>query len=177
MEFVSMSILMLLFLAAIIGIGVWVSYEESLAWAAITWTTAISVMHFAFGISIFSTLGVLGALGLLFGYVCLGGLYTGLVLWPRWLRKRKNSIKEAYEKWNREPEDKRSDFYESLRYAEFTASNNKQRLATWTLMWVPSLVWDATHKPIIWVYENAYRSFGRLFDLVGKRTTSKILEE
>lgn len=114
-------------------------------------------------------------------YVALGGAYTALFLWPRWLISRQERIKNAYEQWckNRvelgEPVDSKELFFDSYHYREFKAANNKERLATWTMMWVFSLVWDATHKPLIWLYENIYHSFGRLFDRVGRKTSSKIL--
>jgi hypothetical protein len=178
MEFFTGTVLLLLFLAAMAGVGIWVSYEESIFWAAVTWIVGIGVLHYAFGISILSVVGVLGALGILLAYVFAGGLYTAFILWPRWLRSKEDDIVRHYKLWESRNPDGAMNFYDSSEFLlPYSASQNKQRLATWTMMWLFNAIWDITHRPIIWVYEKAYHSFGRLFDRLGKQTVSRILNK
>jgi hypothetical protein len=170
---------LVLVILVILGVSIWVSYEESLFWASVMWLCLVAVLHGIFGISLLSFVGIAGALGLLLAYVAVGGVYTAIFMWPRWLRKREDHIKRAYSEWFTKQSETAtvSDFYSSHLYSEFLAANNKQRLATWTLLWFSNFIWDITHRPLIWIYENAYNSFGRLFDSVGRRVTSKILEK
>lgn len=169
------TVLFILFIVSAIGFGTWVSYEESLFLAAITWVASLAILYWYFGITILSAVGILGAGAVILAYVFLGGLFTAFVLWPRWLNRKKDEIKQAHTLWSKSKVE--PDFYKSQYYYPFSAAGNKEKLATWTMLWVFTLIWDATHKPLIWTYEKAYRSFAKLFDQSGKKIVSRILEK
>lgn len=116
-------------------------------------------------------------------YVAAGSIYTGIWKWPDYIRGRSEHIEARYKEWS----DSRSsngtgktfdEFLDSSSYQTYyAASNNKERLSAWVLMWPFSLTWELARKPAKWAFNNVYAMLGDVFERVGKSTAKRMHEK
>lgn len=188
-------------LVAVLVVGVVIAETGAFYGGGVLIVAGILFAQYVLHISVWAFLWAnpLLILGYAILYVGLGGAYTAVWKWPDYLRSNSEEIKADFE---RAQDTKRfaferdkakptpegvekptkvvlitiEEFMDSSGYDKYRAKNNKALLATWTQMWIFALAWDLTHRPFIWIYEVVYDSFGRIFDIVGKRTTRNILK-
>jgi len=157
-----------------------ISAEVDSAFAsAFTFIGGFALLEFVLKISVFSVIAAnpLWAVGMLVFYVGIGAAYTGIWRWPEFIRKNQEKIMSAYQQWSMQRgsnQDNSFDaFLESSAY-DFNASDHKERLGTWVGLWPFSLTWEVSRKPAIWVWNNAYKSLGRVFQRISHNTARKI---
>lgn len=170
-----------LFVMAVLVGGVIVSEMDSFFAGTITFILTLSGFQL-FGYPIFAS--ILGnpifLLIFLAIYVAAGSAYAVFYRYPRFLKKSDDDIKERYRNYLRSERLEDNDeafeaFMDSAEYAKYRPGRNKDAIANWVLMWPWSLFWDLLHRPIIWVYNNAYIGIGQALDRVGKNITRKIV--
>jgi hypothetical protein len=84
------------------------------------------------------------------------------------------------EGWNRKGHDEKRDtsfetFLNSTSY-RFSVKNNKDRVASWVLLWPTSFAWELIHKPFIWLWDSVYYGLGKVFEKINHDQARKILE-
>ena len=134
-------------------------------------------------------------------YIAAGSLYAGYWRLPNFVRKNANIIQRDYESWKQdkirgdrrwaeavrdhikgEPEPKSTAdvsfdaFLDSTSY-RFKVRDNKDRVASWVLLWPCGLTWELMHKPFIWLWDSVYYGLGKAFERINRDTARKILEE
>jgi hypothetical protein len=175
-------------LMALVGVAVFVAAGilsaemDSALLSVATFVIGLLTLQFGFEIAVWSAFvaNPLLAVGAVIIYVALGAVYTAVWKWPDYIRKNKERIMSSYNDWARKKNQNNADnsfeaFLDSDSY-EYSASDHKERLATWTGMWPFSFVWDVSRRPAIWLWEVVYTSLGEAFQRISKRTARKIHE-
>ena len=161
------------------------------------------IAEFAFSIPIWASIVANPLMLVLYlaVYIAAGSLYAGFWKLPGFVRKNSSIIQRDYESWKK---DKfRSDnhwadkvrqhvkgdpeptptvdvsfdaFLDSDSY-RFKVRKNKDRVASWVLLWPCGVTWELMHKPFIWLWESVYYGLGEVFERINRDTARKILEE
>ena len=120
-------------------------------------------------------------------YGAIGAVYTALWRLPNYVKKNGDRIQSDYinwmrvqEDWNRKGHDEKrvvsfETFLNSTSY-RFSVKNNKDRVASWVLLWPTSFVWELMHKPFIWLWDSVYYGLGKVFEKINHDQARKILE-
>lgn len=146
-----------------------------------------AIAQFVFGIPIITSIitNPLMVIVYLIIYGAAGAAYAGFWRLPDFIRSRKKEIDRAYETFTADAERNRrtsdlpqSDisydtFLESSHYDKFTVSHNKDRVASWVLLWPFGILWELMHKPIRWVWNSVYYGLGEQFEKIGKAAAKK----
>lgn len=114
----------------------------------------------------------LGLMVLVYG--AIGAVYTGLWRWPLYIKSHHYDIEDKFKAWHRNHDGSFDEFLDSYEYSRYTASKNKDRLASYVLMWPFHFTWEIIHKPFIWVYNSVYVFLGSTFDRIGKYYAKKL---
>lgn len=121
-------------------------------------------------------------------YIGIGAAFTGLYLWPDYIKSFSIQIKQRFDSWLKDEygnvkggldndEDKYEKFLSSTYYeSKWHPTKNKNRLINWIFMWPFSALWVLSHKPIIWIYEKVYNNLGDWFVKIGKAVAKNILK-
>lgn len=178
-----------IFLLSFFVIGIIVSEYDNFAFGTLTLLTGLSVMQWVFGVPVWATFvsNPLIIMLALAAYVLIGSLYTGVWKFPNFVIKNKLNIQLSFENWIKinfpssskeqyinhlESEDNFEQFLDSPSYP-MSALKNKNRLASWVLMWPFALLWELSHKPAIWLWDIIYSNLGEVFQNVSKQTARK----
>lgn len=114
----------------------------------------------------------------LVGYTVVGVLYAVFIKYTRFLKKYESHIKSEWDRFKKDfPDSTHEDFMESSRYREFKPKSNVDRITAWVVLWPWGVLWDLTHRPFTFIYNNVYGITGRMLDSVGKRITKNMLEK
>ena len=121
-------------------------------------------------------------------YGAIGAVYTALWRLPKYIKRNADHIqrdydswKEDQEKWNRKLHDEVRDtsfqaFLNSNDY-RYSVKNNKDRVASWVLLWPTSLTWELIHQPFVFIWDNVYYGLGKVFEKINHDQAKKILEK
>lgn len=145
----------------------------------------ISIVLFFFGIWYFYDVNLVeNAFTVFLGLVAYflgGGLYTLFFSWPEWLEYRSKSIKSNYDEWKKgrkdDGTDLSKDFYDSYRYAEFTAARNYDTIAAMITTWIFDALWRVVSDPLSWAWRKTYEIFAGAYEKVSRRVVGRIIEE
>lgn len=110
-------------------------------------------------------------------YAAIGAVYTGLWRWPLFIKSHHYDIEDKFKSWHRNHEGTFDDYLDSYEYSKYTARNNKDRLASYVLMWPFHFTWEIIHKPFVWIYNFVYIFLGSTFDKIGKHYAKKLHSE
>lgn len=188
-----------LYLLVAFGSLLWASNTDSffmgLAVIAIAW----AVGEFIFSIPILASLVANPFLGIVYIglYGAFGALYTRMWKLPNFIKKNSNNIQSSYNHW-KDIRSRQSDkargmiqgekednpqvdvsfetFLNSDSY-KYSVRNNKDRVASWVLLWPTSLLWELSHKPFVWLWEQVYYGLGRVFEKANHDMARKVLEQ
>lgn len=161
------------------------------------------IAEFAFSIPIWTSIVANPLMLVLYlaVYIAAGSLYAGFWKLPGFVRKNSSIIQRDYESWKKdkfrsdnhwadkvrqhvkgEPEptptvDVSFDAFLDSDSYRFKVRNNKDRVASWVLLWPCGVTWELMHKPFIWLWESVYYGLGEVFERINRDTARKILEE
>jgi hypothetical protein len=194
-----------LYLLIVLGGLVWASETDSffigLGVIALAW----AVGEWVFNIPILASIAAnpLMLIVYLVLYVAVGAVYTRMWKLPNYINKNKENIQISYAAWadrkTREeldwkrkardvvmsPSEKDEKSTADVSFDTFLNSDsypysvrkNKDRVSSWVLLWPASIVWELSHKPFIWVWEQVYYGLGRVFERANHDMARKVLEE
>lgn len=118
-------------------------------------------------------------------YGAIGAVYTGLWRLPNYVKKNSAKIQSDYDSWksnedswNRKGVTRDTSFEAFLNSSSYSYSvkNNKDRVASWVLLWPTSLLWELIHKPFVWLWDSVYYGLGKVFENINHTQAKKILE-
>jgi hypothetical protein len=128
-------------------------------------------------------------------FIAIGAVFAGLWKLPEFLQKNSGRIQNDYLNWKENqikwsksrnypskdealtPLDLSYDtFLKSTAY-NYKIRDNKDRVASWVLLWPFGLAWDLIHKPFVWLWNFVYYGFGDIFERINIGIARKILEE
>lgn len=113
------------------------------------------------------------------GYLLLGVAYAGIWRWPDYIRSKADRIQEAFVAYCKDSNIKRTEeafreFTDSYRYKNyFGVGSNKERVSMWIMLWPFAMIWELSHRPIIWVWNNVYNMIGTSFTKIGINTARR----
>lgn len=137
-------------------------------------------------------------------YGAIGAVYTALWRLPNYVKKNADYIqndyrawKERQERWEREakkdtvtalefklmnkdlenPFDTSYETFLNSNSYNYSVKNNKDRVASWVLLWPTSLTWELIHKPFVFIWDNVYYGLGKVFEKINHNQAKKILEK
>lgn len=193
-----------LYLLVTLGSVIWASETDSflvgigvilIAWAVGEWVFGIPILA-----SIIANPFMLIVYAVL--YIAVGSIYTRLWKLPNFVKKNSDRIQSDYASW-KDTKTRRNDmdwrdkargmiqgeveekeqvdvsfetFLNSSSY-KYSVRNNKDRVASWVMLWPASITWELSHKPFIWAWEQVYYGLGRVFEKANHDMARKILEE
>lgn len=178
------------FLLCFIFLGIVVSAYDNFSLGTIMIISWLALLQWIFDVPVWTTITnnpfiIVVAITV---YVLCGTLYTGLWKFPNFVKKNKLKIQLAFENWVRnnfkntidkqvyithlQSDDNFNAFLDSSSYP-MSASNNKNRLASWVLMWPFALALELSYKPAMWLWEIVYNNLGEVFQQVSKNTALK----
>lgn len=179
-----------IFLLAFLAIGIIVSEYDNFAMGTITLIAGLSLLQWVFGVPVWAAIVSNPFIIVLFAivYIVCGSLFTGFWKFPNFVNKNKLNIQLAFESWIKinSPSSSKEEYVDKLKSEEkfeqfldstsypMSASKNKNRLASWVLMWPFALLWELSHKPAIWLWELVYYNLGEVFQHVSKNAARKI---
>lgn len=120
-------------------------------------------------------------------YGAIGAVYTALWRLPNYVKKNANYIQNDYNSWKEDRQKRNSkghnevldtsyDAFLNSAYYNYSVKNNKDRVASWVLLWPTSLTWELIHKPFVFIWDNVYYGLGKVFEKVNHDYAKKILE-
>jgi hypothetical protein len=172
-----------IFMLAFIVVGVIANELDSFFMSAATLLIGFVGLQWMFGLPIWQTIAANPFVLILYiaVYVAVGSLITGLWSWPNYIREHAKDIDYAFEEYVRSQkrgghEVTFDQFLDSRSY-EFRASNRKDQLAAWVMMWPFGLLWDLIHRPARWIWNAVYYNLGDVFETISKYTARKIHEK
>lgn len=196
---------MILFEAMLISAGgLWLGLFGLLVLSGILWASSVDsfilgtavifvslvVAQFLFAIPVWAALTANPFMMIVYVvfYGAIGAVYTALWRLPKYIKRNADHIqrdydrwKEDQEKWNRKLHDEARDtsfqaFLNSNDY-RYSVKNNKDRVASWVLLWPTSLTWELIHQPFVFIWDNVYYGLGKVFEKINHDQAKKILEK
>lgn len=139
-------------------------------------------------------------------YTAIGAVYAAMWKVPNFVKRNKDHIQIEYKNWKdsalyKEKDRKKVSYLSKVAvgddqpientksidvsYETFLASpyytysirQNKDRVASWVLLWPFGMIWELSHKPFIWLWNSVYYSLGKVFEKINSEAAKKILEE
>lgn len=170
-----MELFLAIFVLLVIIAGISFSETHSFFGGTVTLIMTILGAEYIFGYNVIDSIvaNPFIILFIILLYVVAGSAYTAFWKWPNYIQSKSNDIEEDFRKWSqRDPKKTFDSFLESSNYS-YKASNNKERLSVWVMMWPFSVFWELSHKPAFWLWTNVYNTLGNLFESVGKNAAIK----
>ena len=168
-----------IFALIILVAGIWSAEFDSFFGGTATLLIGLLGADFIFGYPVIASIignPLIGILAIAL-YVIVGSAYTGIWKWPDYIRGKATDIENSFMDWIlKNKEGTFDDFLDSSFYDKYRASNNKERLSAWVLMWPFSMFWELARKPAIWAFNTSYTMLGSMFESVGKSTAKKMHE-
>lgn len=193
-----------LYLLIAFGSLIWASETDSFFVGIGVLMVAWAIGEWVFGIPILASIIANPLMLIVYGvlYIAFGSLYTRMWKLPNYIRKNSSAIQRSYENWkdlvtrqhSMDWRDKIRDtlpgekaekqavdvsfdrFLNSDSY-EYSVRKNKDRVASWVLLWPASIVWELSHKPFVWAWEKVYYGIGRVLEKANHDMARKVLEE
>lgn len=169
-----------LFVLLFIVSGIFSAETDSFFAGSLTFIIGLSSLDLFFNFPVWETvvsnpLSILLFLGL---YVVAGSVYAGFWRWTRFIKEHSDVINDGFVRWSKSENKQRTSenfelYLESSSY-HFSASNHKQKFATWIMLWPFGLLWDLAHRPARWLFNTLYFNLGTIFDKIGKRTARNL---
>ena len=193
-----------LYVFILIGTLFWASEIDSFIIGTSVLIVGFAVGQFALKLPLYAMLAAnpLLAIAYIVIHIAVGALYTSMWRLPVYIRKNGSIIQTQYNEWKDRitrdadrvyREENRGNyqanksekpvidtsfdtFLNSSSY-RFAVRNNKDRVASWVLLWPVDLVWEMIHKPFIWLWDMVYYGLGDVLERINKNIARKILEE
>lgn len=195
-----------LFSLILFGSLVWASERDSFFLGTAVILIGLVVAEFVFSIPVWSAIVANPLLLLLYAavYIAVGSLYAGMWRLPNYIRKNADRIQSDYMSWKDRltlnhsrslrdtlrdkisPADNEAnlpgvdvsyDAFLSSGSYNYSVRHNKDRIASWVLLWPAGVTWELMHKPFIWLWESVYYGLGEVFERINRDSARKVLEE
>lgn len=170
-----------LFVMFVLAAGIFSSEMDSFFAGSITFLLTLGGLQL-FGYPILGSViaNPLLVLVLIAIYIAAGSAYAIFYRYPRFLKSNFEDIQHMYKNFLNnqnmlENEESFERFIESKEYRYYRPGQNKDAISSWVLLWPWALLWDLLHRPVIWVYNNAYTGIGLALEKTGKAVTRKIV--
>jgi hypothetical protein len=167
----------------------WASSVDSFVLGSAVILISAVVAQFVFAIPVWATIVANPFILIMYiaFYGAVGAIYTALWRLPNYIKKNGDRIQYDYDSWkqtqdgwNRKGHDETRDtsfeaFLNSTSY-NYSVKNNKDRVASWVLLWPTSFMWELIHKPVVWLWDSVYFGLGKTFEKINHDQAKKILE-
>jgi hypothetical protein len=178
-----------LFALVVLSGILWASSVDSFILGSAVVFVSLVVAQFLFAIPVWAAISANPFMLIVYiiFYGAVGAVYTALWRLPNYVKKNGDRIQSDYntwkrdqDGWNRKGHDETRDvsfetFLNSTSY-RFSVKNNKDRVASWVLLWPTSFVWELIHKPFVWLWDSVYYGLGKVFEKINHDQAKKILE-
>lgn len=159
------------------------SKTESFFMGVASLIVGVSVLNYVFNIPVIATVTfnpILSIVAILV-YISLGTLYAGLYRVKEFLKINSKYIIGEYESWK--SDQIRYDKEANISYDIFIKSNsysysirkNKDRVASWVLLWPLSVTWKLINDPITWLIDTVYYGLGHILEKINHEAAKEIL--
>lgn len=179
-----------LFGLVVFGSLIWASEVDSFVLGSAVILLSAVIAQFVFSIPIWATLVANPLMLILYVavYVAVGSVYAAMWKLPNYIKKNSADINSEYTSWKEtqtkkgwgSKENKVDDSFDTFLdspYYTYSVKHNKDRVASWVLLWPASLTWELMHKPFIWLWDSVYYGLGKAFEKINRDQAKKILEE
>ena len=138
------------------------------------------IAQFIFGVAILTSIITNPFATLFFAvfYTALGAAYAGFWRLPNFISTRSQEIEKAFIYYSKNIKDREvthEEFLDSTEYAPFTVSRNKDAVASWVLLWPAGVIWELSHKPVRWAWNQVYYGLGKSFEKLNRKAAAKVL--
>ena len=196
---------MILFEAMLISAGgLWLGLFGLLVLSGILWASSVDsfilgtavifvslvVAQFLFAIPVWTALTANPFMMIVYVvfYGAIGAVYTALWRLPKYIKRNADHIQRDYDRWKEDQEKWNRKLHDEVRDTSFQAflnsndyrysvKNNKDRVASWVLLWPTSLTWELIHQPFVFIWDNVYYGLGKVFEKINHDQAKKILEK
>lgn len=196
---------MILFEAMLISAGgLWLGLFGLLVLSGILWASSVDsfilgtavifvslvVAQFLFAIPVWAALTANPFMMIVYVvfYGAIGAVYTALWRLPKYIKRNADHIQRDYDRWKEDQEKWNRKLHDEVRDTSFEAflnsndyrysvKNNKDRVASWVLLWPTSLTWELIHQPFVFIWDNVYYGLGKVFEKINHDQAKKILEK
>lgn len=183
-----------LFGLIVLGSLIWASESDSFILGSAVILISAVIAQFVFTIPVWATIVANPFILILYlaFYTAIGAVYTAMWRLPNYIKKNADNIQIDYETWTknqdgwlrRAQKDGSKETQIDISYEKFLDSSsyhysvrdNKDRVASWVLLWPASLTWELMHKPFIWLWDSVYYGLGKVFEKINHDQAKKILE-
>lgn len=192
-----------LFLLVTFGSLIWASESDSFFMGVGVLIVSWAIAEYIFDISILASIiaNPFMLIIYLILFIAVGALYAAMWKLPNFVQKNSDRIQQDYDNWKdiqtrendlnwrdkargilpgereeKAPADVSYEaFLNSDRY-KYSVRNNKDRVASWVLLWPAGVIWELAHKPFVWAWNKIYYGLGEIFERINKDAARKILE-
>jgi hypothetical protein len=178
-----------LFALVVLSGILWASSVDSFILGSAVVFVSLVVAQFLFAIPVWAAISANPFMLIVYivFYGAVGAVYTALWRLPNYVKKNGDLIQSDYNRWKREQDDwNRKGHYETRDISfetflnstsyRFSVKNNKDRVASWVLLWPTSFAWELIHKPFVWLWDSVYYGLGKVFEKINHDQAKKILE-
>lgn len=167
------------FVVFVLGLGIVSNEFDSFFGGAVT-LVVLAAGAQAFDVPVWQSIvanPLLVIVGLLV-YTAIGIIYAVYIRYANFLHKRADDIKSSWKRFQQNnPKTTHDDFRRSSEYKQYTPAYNATKIMSWCMMWPWGVLWDLSHKPVRWIYNNMYSVTSHLLERVSNRISDKILNE
>lgn len=148
----------ILIIATVLIVGIIACELDSFVAGTLTLVAVLLAAQTWFGVAVWATFLAFPAsvVAALVAYIALGLIYAVFVRYPRFLVGRQSDIDSAWQNYCKaNPGPQYQDieqFRASHHFKSFRAARNDQKIAAWAMLWPWGVAWDATNRPVRWIY-------------------------
>lgn len=196
-----------LFGLLVLGSLIWASETDSFLMGAAVLVIALVLAQFVFALPVWASIVANPILLLVYiaFYTAIGAVYAAMWKVPNFVKRNKDHIQSEYKNWKdsglynekgrvkasylnkvtvgdetiheAKPIDVSYETFLASPYYTYSIRQNKDRVASWVLLWPFGVIWELSHKPFIWLWNTVYYSLGKVFEKINNEAAKKILEE
>lgn len=165
----------LIIIATLLIIGIIASELDSFVGGSLTLVAVLLAAQTWFGVAVWATFLAFPAsmIAALVGYIAVGLLYAVFIRFPRFLVERQTDIDTAWKNYckaNPAAEYQTpQQFKDSYHFKSFSAARNDHKIAAWAMMWPWGIAWDATNRPVRWLYSAMASACSIFLERIEKR--------
>ena len=168
----------------------WASSVDSFILGSAVIFVSLVVAQFLFAIPVWAALTANPFMMIVYVvfYGAIGAVYTALWRLPKYIKRNADHIQRDYDRWKEDQQKWNRKLHDEVRDTSFEAflnsndyrysvKNNKDRVASWVLLWPTSLTWELIHQPFVFIWDNVYYGLGKVFEKINHDQAKKILEK
>ena len=171
------------FIGVLILALIFSSKTESFFMGVASLIIGVSAFNYIFAIPVITSIvtnPILSIVAVLV-FLSVGALYAGLFQVKEFVKKNSKYIVSDYNDWkssqiryNKDANVAYDVFLKSTSY-NYSIRKNKDRVASWVLLWPLSVTWKLINNPVVWLIDTVYYGLGHILENINRDEAKNVL--